>query len=179
MKKQIFANGIVYFICMLVAAVLNLAISELLVKFVDILIAPEFFVLAIVRAASGILVGALVLGLVVGYEGFRSLTFAWKTVLASMLVASVLHFLLSLLLRFYPFVAGGTHYFAGLIDLGEHFSSADGISDIYLWAYIAAFFIAKAVECLVALFAAWLGPVLRRKNRETIRGYPHDAETGR
>ena len=176
MKKQIAVNSIVYLVTMVVASVLNLAISELVVKFVDILIAPDFFVFAVVRAVVGILVSAALLGVIVGYESFRSLRFAWGTILLSVMGASILHFLLALLFRFYPFIAGGTHYFAGLLDLGVNFSISDGVSDIHLGAYVVAFFIGKGVELIVALGGGALGPILRKKNRETIRGYPHDTD---
>lgn len=176
MKKQIAVNAMVYLVTMVVACLLNLLISALAVKFVDILIAPGFFVLAIVRAVVGILVGAGLLGLIVGYEGFRSLQFPWPTIVLSVVLASILHFLFALLLRFYPFIAGGTHYFAGVLDLGEAFTESDTVSDIHLWAYVAAFFIGKGVELIVALIGGACGPLLRKKNRETIRGYPHGGE---
>ena len=50
MKKQFFVDGLIYAICMVAASLLNLAVSALLVKFVVVLVAPDFFVLAIVRA---------------------------------------------------------------------------------------------------------------------------------
>ena len=174
MKKQIAINGIVYLVTMIVASLLNLAISELAVSFVNLLIAPDFFVLAIVRAVVGILVGAGLLGLIVGYEGYRSIRFPFLAISASVLLAAIVHFLLSVLLRFYPFVAGGTHYLAGIMDLGHKFSESDGVSDIHFWSYVGAFFIGKGAEWIGALIGGFCGPILRKKSRETIRGYPHD-----
>ena len=65
MKKQYFSDALVYGICMIAASLLNLAVSGLVVKILTLLLAPEFFVLAIVRAVVGFLTGAVVLGLVI------------------------------------------------------------------------------------------------------------------
>ncbi len=173
MKKQYFLDALVYAICMVAASLLNLAVSGLIVKFVDVLVTPDFFVFAIVRAVVGFLTGALVLGLVVAYESYKTVSFEPGRIVIAVLMASVVHFLLSLLLRFYPFVAGGTRYLAGLLNQGANFDAYETVSDIQLWAYIAAFWIVKAGEIVVCVIAGKCGKTARLKNRETIKGYPH------
>ena len=171
MKKQLLANGITYLICMIAAALLNLAVSALVVKIVNLLVAPDFFVIAIVRAVTGIVTSCIVLGAVIGYEGYKTLTFSfWSTVL-SVLLAAVAHFLLALLLRFYPFIAGGTQYLGGILESGSNFICFDSVSDVHLFAYIGAFWIAKAIEIVVAPISSFVGKRVRIKNRETIEGY--------
>lgn len=176
MKKQHLVNAIVYLVAMLAASLLNLAISGLVVKFVDILIAPDFFVFAVVRAVVGILTTSVVLGLVIGYEGFKYVEFSFCKIVIPVFFASLAHFLLAWLLRFFPFVAGGTRYLAGILEQGTDFRSFEAVSDVALWAYIAAFWIAKCIEMAVAVVAGKCGKTLRLKNRKTIRGYPQETE---
>lgn len=176
MKKQHLVNAIVYLVAMLAACLLNLAVSGLMVKFVDVLVAPDFFVFAIVRAIVGILTTSAVLGLVIGYEGFKYVEFSFSKIVIPVFFASVAHFLLAWLLRFYPFAAGGVRYLAGILEQGSDFTSFEKVSDVALWAYIAAFWIIKVIEMAVALIAGKCGKTLRLKNRETIRGYPAQTE---
>ena len=177
MRKQYFSNAIIYAICMVVAALLNLAVSALVVKFVTLLVAPEFFVIAIVRAVVGFLTGAVVLGLVIGYESYKSVTFDPISIIISVVIAAAIHFALAFILRFYPFVAGGTRYLAGILNYGSNFESFEAVSDIYLWAYVAAFWIIKACEIGVCVIAGKSGKTARLKNRETIQGYPNAQES--
>jgi hypothetical protein len=171
MKKQFIANAITYLICMIAASLLNLAVSALAVKIVNALVLPEFFVLAIVRAVSGILTGCIIIGAIFLYEGYKSVSFSFWKVVLPMLAAAVVHFIIAFVFKFYPFVAGGTHYLGGLIESGDGFSSFDSVADVRLGAYIAAFWIAKSAEIIVAPICCLLGKRLRIKNRETIKGY--------
>jgi hypothetical protein len=171
MKKQIISNGIVYFICMIAACLLNLGVSALAVKITNILVAPDFFVIAIVRVVSAIVTSCIVLGAVVGYEGYKSVSFSLPLVLLSVLIASVAHFAISFVLKFYPFISGGTHYLGGIIENGSDFNSFSSVADVSLGAYIVAFWIAKGVELAVAPLCAYFGKKVRLKNRESIVGY--------
>ena len=176
MKKQILANSIIYLICMVAAMLLNLAVSALAVKIVDVLILPEFYVLAIVRAAAGILTGCIIIGAIFLYEGYKTVSFSFWQVLLPMLLAAVVHFVIAFIFKFYPFIAGGTHYLGGLIESGDGFSSFESVEDVRLWAYVSAFWIAKAAEIVIAPIACFIGKRVRIKNRETLVGYNNLAE---
>ncbi len=176
MKKQIVANAIIYLICMIAATLLNLAVSALAVKIVDVLVLPEFFVLAIVRAVSGILTGCIIIGAILFYEGYKSVSFSFWKVVLPVILAAIAHFIIAFVFKFYPFIAGGTHYLGGLIENGDGFSSFESVSDVRLWAYIAAFWIAKAAEIIVAPICCLLGKTIRIKNRETLVGYNNSEE---
>lgn len=171
MKKQFIVNSVTYLICMVAACLLNLAVSALAVKIVNALILPEFYVLAIVRVAVGILTGCIVIGAIFIYEGYKTVSFSFFGVVLPMLLAAVVHFALAFVFKFYPFIAGGTHYLGGLIESGDGFSSFESVEDVRLYAYIAAFWIAKAAEIIIAPVCCFLGKRLRIKNRETIVGY--------
>lgn len=171
MKKQILANSVTYLICMIAASLLNLAVSALAVKIVNALILPEFFVLAIVRAVSGILTGCVIIGAIFFYEGYKSVSFSFRQIILPMVLAAVVHFIIAFVFKFYPFIAGGTHYLGGLIESGDGFSYFDSAADVSLWAYIAAFWIAKGAEIVIAPICCLVGKTIRIKNRETIKGY--------
>ena len=174
MKKQLLVNGITYLACMVAAALLNLAVSALVVKIVNVLIAPDFFVIAIVRAVTGIFTVCVVLGLVIGYEGYTTLSFSIPKILLPVLGASIIHFGFSFLLKFYPFIAGGTQYLGGILEYGSSFNSFESVSDVSLWAYIVAFWVSKIAELIVAPLSCFIGMRKRINNRKTIEGYPND-----
>ena len=171
MKKQFLVNGITYLVCMVAAALLNLAVSALVVKIVNLLVAPDFFVIAIVRAVTGMVTVCVVLGAVVGYEGYKTLSFSMPKILLTVLGASIIHFAIAFLFKFYPFIAGGTQYLGGILEYGSAFDSFEAVSDVSLWAYIASFWISKIAELTVAPLACFVGMKKRINNRKTIEGY--------
>lgn len=172
MKKQYWTDALTYAIAMVVASLLNVLVSGLIVRIVTLLVAPDFFVLAIVRVVVGFLTSAVVVGLVIAYESYKSVSFHVGNIICSVGIAAFVHFLLCFVLRFYPFVAGATRYLGGLLEHGTDFVVFAEVSDIALWAYIVAFWIIKAGEIIVCVIAGKCGKTARLKNRETIKGYP-------
>ena len=176
MKKQYFVDALIYAIAMVAASLLNIVVSGLIVRIATILVAPDFFVLAIIRAIVGFLTGAGVLGMVLAYESYKSVSFQPIKITLCVGMAAVVHFLLAFVFRFYPFIAAGTRYLGGLLEQGSDFESFAEVSDVALWAYIAAFWIIKAGEIVICVIAGACGKAARLKNRETIKGYPHGQE---
>ena len=172
MKKQAVMDAVVYFICFVAACLLNLAMSWLLLKIVDSFLALEYFGQSVVRIVSGFLSGGIVVGVVVGWERYKSLELRFPSLALSMALAGVAHLVLCLLLMFYPFIAGGVRDLAGVIAMGSDFSSKEDIKDIYLWQYLLAFVIDLAYKIGIAMLGGYLGKKKRLKNRETIKGYP-------
>lgn len=170
MKKQVGIEAAVYLLCMIVACLLNLAVSALLIKLVNLLIVVGYWEAAVIRLISGLLVGGAVLGLVVGWECYHSAEFHPASVFTSLLIAGAAHGLLCTVLMFYPFIAGGVRDLAGILTMGSHFSSADCIEEIYLWAYLCAFGIDFAFRAAVALVSGAVGKRMRIKSRETLLG---------
>ncbi len=171
MKKQLLVNVFTYLVCMIAAALLNLAVSALAVKIVNVLFAPDFFVIAVVRAVTGIVTSCVVLGAIIGYEGYKNVSFPFPLVILSVFLAAIVHFGIAFLFKFYPFIAGGTQYLGGIFEQGSAFSSFDAVSDVRLWAYVSAFGVAKLLEIVIAPIACFIGMKLRIKNRKTIEGY--------
>ena len=176
MKKQITTNAIGYLVCMLVACLLNLAVSSLLVKIVNLFIVVEYFEAAIVRLISGFLTCGAVLGAMSFRQSYKSLEFRPMSLVASLALAGVAHLLLCLLFMFHPFVAGGVRSLAGVLALGDGFDGADMLDEIYLWTYLGAFLIDLGVRTAVTLTCGYLGKRTRLKGRQTLRGYENMSE---
>ena len=171
MKKQITTNAIGYLACMVAACLLNLAVSTLLVKIVNLFIVVEYFEAAIVKLISGFLSCGAVLGAMTFRMGYKSVQFRPLSLLASLVLAALMHLVLCLVLMFHPFISGGVRELAGVLAMGDAFDGADMIGEIYLWTYLAAFWIDFAVQAVVALLCGFLGKRTRLKGRETLRGY--------
>lgn len=171
MKKQITTNAIGYLVCVLVACLLNLAVSALLVKIVNLFIVVEYFEAAVVRLISGFLTCGAVLGAMSFRQSYKSVEFRPMPLLASLALAGVAHLLLCLLFMFHPFISGGVRELAGVLALGDGFDGADMIEEIYLWTYLGAFWIDFAVQTAVVLICGCLGKRTRLKGRESLRGY--------
>ena len=171
MKKQIAVNAVIYLVCMIGACLLNLAVSWLLVKLADSFVELTYFAKAIVRILSAFLTMGAVLGAVVYRECYKSLEYRPGWLSLSVGLAGLGHLLLCLMLMFYPFIAGGVRYLAGVISLGSNFVSDDMVGRIYLWEYLLAFGIYLVFEIAVALIGGAMGKRMRLKGREQIKGY--------
>lgn len=171
MKKQITTNALGYLICMVAACLLNLAVSALLVRIVNLFVVVDYFSAAIIRIISGFLSCGAVLGAMTFRFGYKSVEFRPLLLLASLTLAALGHLALCLLFMFHPFISGGVRELAGVLAMGDAFDGADMIGEIYLWTYLGAFWIDFAVQAVVALVCTYLGKQMRLKGRETIRGY--------
>ncbi len=161
MKKPFWFGVLVWLAALLGGCLVNLLVCSMAIKIVNLFIVVEFFESAIIRTAASFVTLCGVVGALTYYEGFKKAEFSpWGTVL-ELCVAGVGQLALSIPLMFYPFIAGGTRYLAGLINMGEHFDSSERIAEIYLWTYLASFAIYLAAE----IFAAVLLGVVGKKNR--------------
>jgi hypothetical protein len=168
MKKQIFANSLIYFVCIIAACLINLAVSALVLKILNAFIVVDYFVSSIINAVISFVVVSGIIGAVMFYEGYKAAEFNVGLTAASFSLSGVYHLIISLVLMFYPFIAGGTRYLAGLMSLWDSFDGIEAVADIYLWAYLVAFVIYFAVQLGVALCCGVWGKNKRLKNREEL-----------
>ncbi len=171
MKKQVFVNSLIYFIAMLGACLVNLAVSAMAVKIVNLFIVVDYFSAAIIRTVIAFVTLSGVIGALTWFESFKSAEFHPLKTLVAVGLGGVYHLAVSTILMFYPFIAGGTRYLAGLINMGERFDSFAEVEYIYLWAYLTAFFIYLFVEMICAVVCGYLGKKKRYDNRKTILGF--------
>lgn len=165
MKKQIFVNSLIYFIALVAACMVNFAVSALVLKILNLFIVVTYFVEAIVYPIVSLIVVGGVVGALSFFESYKSVEFAPARLFASVGLAGVYHLAISTLLGFYPFIAGGTRYLAGLMSMGDKFDSVECIADIYLWEYLLAFAIYLVLEIIVVQICGYLG----KRKREAVR----------
>lgn len=168
MKKKIGNNALFYLICLIVACLLNLAVSALMIKIVNLFIEVEYFETSVIRMVCSLLMNGLILGAVCWFDSHHSAEFhAFSTVL-SLLIASVIHLLLCVVLMFTPFMAGGVRDLAGVLTMGNSFYSAAMIEEITLWMYLLAYGIFFVFEAAVCLACGYLGKAQRLRQRKEL-----------
>ena len=170
MKKQILADAIVYLITMAVAMLLNLLVSAFLETVLASFGVDAYYERAFVRIASGVLVGSGVLGALIYRECYKSMEYRPLLLAASLALAGVGQLILALLLRFHPIVSGGVRDLAGVISLGDRFTSVEMIEKIPLLASVFSFVVCLLIEIGVALWLGFLGKRNREKNRDMLVG---------
>lgn len=176
MKKQFFVNSLVYFVAIFAACLVNVAVSALVLKILNLFIVVDYFIGAICCAIVAFIVVGGVVASLSFFESYKSVEFAPGRILGSVGLAGIYHLAISTLLGFYPFAAGGTRYLAGLISMGNKFDSLDRIVDIYLWEYLLAFGIYLVLEIIAAEVCGYLGKRRRIKIRESLDGFVAEAE---
>ncbi len=168
MKKQFWVGVLVWLLALLGGCLVNLLVCSVAIKIVNLFIVVEFFEAAIIRTIASFVTLGCVVGALTYLESFRKAEFTpWGTA-AQLSLAGLGQLILSIPLMFYPFVAGGTKYLAGLIDMGKSFNSVEKIEDIYLWTYLASFVIYLVLEIAIAVLLGMLGKKMRLKQREEL-----------
>ena len=171
MKKQIFVNSLIYLVAIICGCLINIPVSALFLRILNLFIVVDYYIGAIFCAVMGFIVVGGVVGALTFFESYKSAEFSPAKVTLSVLLAEVFHLPIATLLGFYPFIAGGTRYLAGLIDMGTHFDSLEMIEDIYLWSYLGAFAIYSALYVVSALVCGYLGRKKRLDIRSSLEGY--------
>ena len=171
MKKQFFANSLIYLLAIVLASLVNfIGASSIAVKIVNLFIVVDFYAAAIISTVMAFVVIGAVVGALAYFEAFKSREFAPARLLGTFSLAGVFHLAVSTLMGFHPFIAGGTKYLAGLISMGDKFDSAESVADIYLWEYLVAFAIYLVFEIIVVELGAYLGKRKREEQIESLTG---------
>ncbi len=168
MKKRFFAESLVYFVALIGASLVNLLTCSMAIKIVNLFIVVGYFEAAVVSCIMSFVTMCGVVGALGYFEGYKKAEFAIGRNAGALAVAGAAQLVLSVPLMFYPFIAGGTRYLAGLIDMGSHFDSAESIKEIYLWTYLAAFAIYLAAEIGVCIACGIIGKSRRVAQRKAL-----------
>ncbi len=168
MKKRFFYNSLTYFVAMVGACLVNLLVCSMATKIVNLFVVVDYFTLSIVSAVMSFVTVGGVLGALGYYEGFKTAELSIRLKLGEISLAGVANLLICVPLMFHPFIAGGTRFLAGLIDMGRHFDSPECIPDIYLWTYLFAFAIYLIAEIAVCIGLGVLGKRRRMAQRKSL-----------
>ena len=139
------------FLYLLVSCVAAQLFAKLVIRFTILFVELDFAAASLIRLAV-LLAVSLGLFAFLGYkDGYRTASFVKAEAIPAVGIAALLHFLLSLLFRFSPWLAGPTRHLAGFLSLGSAYNSTERIEEIPAIALI-----------LVGLFVAllWAGGFL-------------------
>ena len=171
MKKHFWISALIALVTMVVSSLLNLAVSALAFKILDLFIVVDYYAAAIVKTVIAFVVFCGVIGSIHFYEGYKRVEFSPVHICGTVAVGGVAHLVLSVLLVFHPMIAGGTRFLAGLIDMGRGFNSEVQVENIYLWTYLISFAIYLAAQIISSVACGYFGKRYRLYNRTQIEGY--------
>ncbi len=168
MKKQLLYGSITYFVTMVAACLVNLLVCMMTVKIVNLFIVVDYFAAAVIRTVTSFIVTGGVVGAMAYYDAYKKADVNVGMTASCISLGGVAHLALSVPLMFYPFIAGGTRYLAGLIYMGSRFDSAERVGDIYLWTYLLAFGVYWIVQLISAVSCGYIGKSRRLAVRRSL-----------
>ncbi len=176
MKKQFLKETGSMFLCIFAACLVNLAAMSLAVKIVNLFVEVDYFMAVIIRLIVSFVVVSGIIGAVTYLLSYKLAEFNAKSSLCTFSLAIVLQLLLCILLKFYPFIGGGTVYLAGIFESGAAFTSASYIEYIGFIDYLLAFVIFSAGYLVTLLICGKIGEKKRIRDREELLSNNQNAD---
>lgn len=176
-KAKIFdvaVDSLIYAISMLAACLVCMCAEILLVKIIDVCVAIDYFELCIIRTVIYTLGVNAVLSAIAYRDGYKTARCSVIGTFISCALASVIHFLFSLLFGFEAFCAGGVRFITGLVKFGASLSASSMIAELHLADFVAVFFINSLVYCIMMTIFKKIGESRRMIDREQLMGCSAD-----
>jgi len=168
MKKQFWMETGALFLAIFASCLLNLLVMPFILRVIDLFVEVEYFPQMIIRIIISLAVVAGIPAAVRYFVSYRKAEFNMARASLCFAVATVFQLLVSILLKFYPFISGGTLYLAGILEHGADFSSSAKIETIGLIDYILAFAAFSAIYYVAYIVCGKIGVVKRLKDREEL-----------
>ena len=150
-NKDVSILALLNFLYLLVSCVAAQLFTKLILRFAVLFVELDFAAASAVRLVA-LLVISLGLFAFLGYkDGYRAASFVKEEAIPAVGLAALAHFLLALVFRFSPWLAGPTRHLAGFLSLGAAYNATERIEEIPFMAL-----------ALVGLFMAllWAGGYL-------------------
>ena len=155
---------------MLGSCIVIMFAEMLAIKIIDLFVGLSPLSLCIVRALI-YTVGVNSLLAIVSYrEGYRSAEYSVVETLISGALASVLHFLVSLLFSFEAFCSGGVKFITALVKFGSGLNSESFSGSLSRFDCVPFFFANALVYIAVMIIFGRLGARNRLRDREELTG---------
>lgn len=155
---------------MLGSCIVIMFAEMLAIKIINLFVGLSPLSLCIVRALI-YTVGVNAILAVVSYrEGYRSASFSVAETLISGALASILHFLVSLLFSFEAFCSGGVKFITALVKFGASLNSESFSGSLSRFDCIPFFFANALVYIAVMIIFGNLGARNRLADREELTG---------
>lgn len=163
-------DSLIYLLSMLFVCLVCMCAEILLVKIVDVCVAIDYFALCIVRTVIYTVGVNATLSAIAYRDGYKNAKCSVIGTFISCLLASVIHFLFSLLFGFEAFCAGGVRFIAGLVHFGSSLSDSSMIAGLHPADFVAVFFINSLVYCILMTVFKKIGERRRLIDRKQLTG---------
>ena len=124
-KKDVAVNAVVYFVFVILSCVFARIFSNMAVKLVDLFVELQFISASGVRVVTLMLFSAFFIVFIFFKYGYHVAYFDMNESLISALLSVAVHFLLSFVTVFSPWVAGATKHIGGFVAFGDNYTSAE------------------------------------------------------
>ncbi|MBO5305903.1 MAG: hypothetical protein J6B12_03985 [Clostridia bacterium] len=169
-NKELPTLALLDFLSLLIACVAAELLTKLVIRFSILFVELSFVSASIVRLVCLLVISVGILSFIGYKEGYRSAGFVLSEALPAMSLAAVVHYLICMLLRFTPWLAGPTRHIAGFLSLGAAYNATERIEEIpFYWLAIVGFVMAAAwTGCY--LLSSYVGFRRRIRDRGLLTG---------
>lgn len=169
-NKDVPILAILNFLYLLVSCVAAQLFTRLILRFAVLFVELDFVAASILRLVT-LLVISFGLFAFLGYkDGYRSACFTKVEAIPAACIAALVHFLICLVFRFSPWLAGPTRHIAGFVSLGAAYNATERIKEIPLIALIAIGLCMAALWVGAFLLASCVGFRKRLRDRAALTG---------
>ena len=169
-KDECIVFGIFNLIYLFAACFVARTLAFLLLRLIDVFVPVSFHTGAIIGGVTMIFVTVAMMAVLSFFDGYRYAQFDPSTALISTGAAAAIHWVLGLLVRFFPLLLGGVRDVAGLISYGTFYNSASRVKEIPFGTLAAVGVILSMVYVLTAFLMKRFGCRKRLRDRAETTG---------
>lgn len=173
-------DSLIYAFFMLISCLVCMCAEILIVKIIDLCVVIDYLSLCFVRTVIYTVGVNAVLSLVAYNDGYKAARCSVVGTAISCVIATVFHFLFSLLFGFEAFCAGGVRFIAGIVKYGSELTESSMIRNLHPADFVAVFFINGLIYCVLMTLFKKIGVKRRLIDREELTGstsLPDDGDT--
>lgn len=148
-EKDIIATTTVYFIFVVIACVIARVVSNICVKLCDLFVELSFISASGIRAVTLFAFSTFLVAFFSYKYGYKLAEFDESEDIVSSALSTIVHFAISVVFSFSPWIAGAVKHVAGFLKFGGNYTRVEDMSKI-------PFFLLLAVGLINALIFAVL-----------------------
>ena len=169
-KRDIPVYAVLHFLNFVIAGVAAKLFANIAVKILDLFIEVDFFVGSVVHMAVLFLVFFGLLAFLAYKGGYREGVFDSAETLMSVSVASLVHFLLGLLLSFTPWLFGAVRDASGFFSMGVNYNDASRVDEIPFALLCVMGVAMELLSVAISFVAGKVGVRARLRDRDELMG---------